>query len=182
MPLDAASIAFGYLVLGERGQEAGRRPAFLVRARGHLGPVVLDRGKAQIVEDEGQTLRVDRLGDAGHAATPFSRISYVLSGTSVIDDLRECCRIRREAPAQCHHVRQPTGIEIGSQDIGNSASQARSCARASSSTIDATSGTVGQLLQEPVEHPPIRLAREQLLAVDDADQQPSAMRRSEWIT
>ena len=38
MALDAAAIAFGQLVLGERGQEAGRGPAFLVGRSAKLRP------------------------------------------------------------------------------------------------------------------------------------------------
>ena len=38
MPLDAAAAAVGHLVLGERGQEAGRRPAFLVGLLGETWP------------------------------------------------------------------------------------------------------------------------------------------------
>jgi hypothetical protein len=38
MPFDAAAATVGHLVLGERREEAGRRPALLVGLRGELGP------------------------------------------------------------------------------------------------------------------------------------------------
>ena len=38
MALDATAVAFGDLVLGERGEEAGGGPAFLVGPLGELRP------------------------------------------------------------------------------------------------------------------------------------------------
>lgn len=48
MTLDPPPVAFGDLVLGERGEEPSGRPAFLVGARRDLGPGLLDRGQAQV--------------------------------------------------------------------------------------------------------------------------------------
>src|ERR1700676_3497114 len=45
---EAATVAFGDLVLGERGQEAGGRPTFLVRPLSEDGPVLFDRGQAEL--------------------------------------------------------------------------------------------------------------------------------------
>src|SRR5450755_3675475 len=42
MPFDAAPATVGYLMLGERREEASRRPAFLVGLLGELGPHQLD--------------------------------------------------------------------------------------------------------------------------------------------
>ena len=42
---DAAAAAVGDLVLGQRGQEASGRPAFLVGLRGELGPHQFDAGR-----------------------------------------------------------------------------------------------------------------------------------------
>jgi hypothetical protein len=44
MPLDAAPTAIGHLVFGECRQEAGGRPALLVRTGGESGPHQLDAG------------------------------------------------------------------------------------------------------------------------------------------
>ena len=52
MPLDAAPAAVGYLVFGECSQEAGRRPALLVRTRREGGPHQLDGGQAQLAQQE----------------------------------------------------------------------------------------------------------------------------------
>jgi len=60
MSFDPASIPFGYLMLGERGEQTGARPAFLVGPRGKVGPDQFDCRQAQIVEDEAQALTVDR--------------------------------------------------------------------------------------------------------------------------
>jgi hypothetical protein len=38
MPFDAAAATVGHLVFGERREEAGRRPNFLVGLLGELGP------------------------------------------------------------------------------------------------------------------------------------------------
>jgi len=54
MALDAAAGALGDLVLCERGEEAGG------------GPDVLDRGQAQVAEQEGEAGGVDGIG-RGHA-------------------------------------------------------------------------------------------------------------------
>ena len=48
MALDAAAAAFGDLVFGERGKEAGGGPALLVGALGEAGPDVLDTRQAQV--------------------------------------------------------------------------------------------------------------------------------------
>jgi hypothetical protein len=66
MPLDTSPIALGDLMLGKRGEEAGRRPAFLVGLLGDGWPALLDGGQAQIVEDEPQARDVD---GRVHAAT-----------------------------------------------------------------------------------------------------------------
>jgi hypothetical protein len=66
--LDAAAVAFGDLVLGQRGEEARRRPALLVGAQGERRPALLDRGQTQVVKHQGQPGGV--VG-AGHAATPL---------------------------------------------------------------------------------------------------------------
>ncbi|MGY3363409.1 hypothetical protein ACVWZL_000534 [Bradyrhizobium sp. GM2.4] len=50
MALDAAAAAFGDLVLGNGGEEAGRRPAFLVGLLGKLRPQHLDGWQPQLVE------------------------------------------------------------------------------------------------------------------------------------
>ena len=52
MAFDAPPIAFGNLVLGERHQQAGRRPAFLVRALGELLPQVFDGRQAQLIQQQ----------------------------------------------------------------------------------------------------------------------------------
>jgi hypothetical protein len=68
MPREAAAIAFGDLVLGQRGEQARRRPAFLVRPLGEARPVLLDRGQAEVVEHQREPGLVDTLG---HAASPW---------------------------------------------------------------------------------------------------------------
>ena len=54
MAFDAATIAFGDLVLGEGGEEAGGGPAFLVGTFGKGQPALLDRRQPQLVEDQGE--------------------------------------------------------------------------------------------------------------------------------
>ena len=54
MTLDAAAVAFGDLVFGERGEEAGGGPAFLVRPLGKGWPVLLDGGQPKVVEQQRQ--------------------------------------------------------------------------------------------------------------------------------
>ena len=62
MPLDAAATAIGHLVLGERREEAGGRPAFLVGCCGELGPHQLDGGQAQLAEQELDAGGIDGVG------------------------------------------------------------------------------------------------------------------------
>ena len=63
MALDAAAAALGDLVLGERRQEAGGRPALLVGSLGEVRPDQLDGGQAQLVEQPGSRRRgVDGIG------------------------------------------------------------------------------------------------------------------------
>jgi len=60
--LDTPTAALRHFVLGERGEEARRRPAFLVGELGELLPHQLDGGKAQIGEQQLEARRVDRSG------------------------------------------------------------------------------------------------------------------------
>jgi hypothetical protein len=69
MALDAAAIAFGDLVFGERGEEADGGPSFLVCPFGKGGPALLDRGQPEVIEQQRQPGRVDGLA---HAAAPKS--------------------------------------------------------------------------------------------------------------
>jgi hypothetical protein len=69
MTLDAAAVAFGNLVFGERGEEASGRPAFLVRLLGKAAPSLLDGGQPEIIKQQRQPGRVDGLA---HAAAPIS--------------------------------------------------------------------------------------------------------------
>jgi len=47
MAFDAAPVALGALMFGERGEEAGGGPALLVGTLGEAGPSLPDRGQAQ---------------------------------------------------------------------------------------------------------------------------------------
>jgi hypothetical protein len=69
MTLDATAVAFGNLVFGERGEEAGGGPAFLVRPFGKGGPALFDSGLPEVVEQQRQPGPVDGLA---HAAAPMS--------------------------------------------------------------------------------------------------------------
>ncbi len=71
MALDAAAVAFGEFVLGDRGEEAGGGPAFLVGLLGELRPHDLDGGQAQLVEQQAEPGGVDGVGRL-HAASPIS--------------------------------------------------------------------------------------------------------------
>ena len=70
MARETATVAFGDLVFGERGEEAGGGPTLLVRPLGESGPALLDRGQTQFVEDQGEPGAVDALG---HARSPSCR-------------------------------------------------------------------------------------------------------------
>lgn len=65
--LEAAPIPFGELVLGERGEQAGGGPAFLVAARGDLLPHLLDCRQTQLIQHQRQARHVDGIA---HAASP----------------------------------------------------------------------------------------------------------------
>ena len=69
MTFDAAPGALGHLVLGEGGQEAGRRPSFLVGLGGKVGPDQLDRGEPQFGQKQLDAGGVDGIGRP-HAAPP----------------------------------------------------------------------------------------------------------------
>jgi hypothetical protein len=66
---EATPIAFGDLVLGERGEEACRGPALPICAFGETRPILLDRGQPEVVEHQREPGTVDILG---HAASPMS--------------------------------------------------------------------------------------------------------------
>ena len=61
MAREAAAVAFGDLVLGERGEEARGGPAFLVRPLGKARPILLDRGQTEVVEHQREPGGVDAL-------------------------------------------------------------------------------------------------------------------------
>jgi hypothetical protein len=69
MTLDAATVAFGNLVFGERGEEAGGGPAFFVRPLGKGGPSLLDGGQPEVIKQQRQPGPVYGLA---HAAAPMS--------------------------------------------------------------------------------------------------------------
>ena len=69
MAFDAAATALGHLVLGEGGQEARCRPAFLVGLGGERGPDLFDGGQAQLGQQQLDAGGVDRVGRF-HAASP----------------------------------------------------------------------------------------------------------------
>ena len=66
---EAATVAFGDLVLGEHGQEAGGGPAFLVSGRRQGGPDQLDAGQSQLAKQQVDAGGVDLVGRL-HAASP----------------------------------------------------------------------------------------------------------------
>jgi hypothetical protein len=67
---EMAAAALGHLVLGQRGQKAGRRPAFLVGLGSELGPDLLDAGQVQLGQQQCDAGGVDRIGRL-HAAPPI---------------------------------------------------------------------------------------------------------------
>ena len=69
MALDAALISFCQLVFGDRGEEAGGGPAFLVGLFGELRPHDLDGRQAQLVEEQAQFCGVDGVVRL-HGASP----------------------------------------------------------------------------------------------------------------
>ena len=81
MALDAAAAALGDLVLGERGEEAGGGPAFLVGLLGELGPHQLDGGQAQLGEQQLDAGGVDRIGRR-HATTSIGARSASTARTA----------------------------------------------------------------------------------------------------
>ncbi len=68
VPFGAAADAVGHLKFGQRRQEPGRRPAFLVGLCGELGPHQFDAGQAQLAEQQFNACGVDGVGRT-HAAT-----------------------------------------------------------------------------------------------------------------
>lgn len=72
MPLDTPSVAFGDLVFGERGKEASRRPTLLIGLLSDGRPMLLDRGKPQVIENELEAGGVD---GRTHAATARALLS-----------------------------------------------------------------------------------------------------------
>ena len=72
MAFDAAATALGDLVLGECGQEASGRPAFLVGLFGECGPDLFDGGQTQLGEQQLDAGGIDGIGRF-HAAPPSSR-------------------------------------------------------------------------------------------------------------
>ena len=115
MAFDAPPIAFGNLVFGQRHQQAGRRPAFLVGALGELLPQVFDRRQPQLVQQQRQACGVDGLV---HAASPMYEsfsASYRLSGVSCTHTSRQARQIGGKARTQLLQVWQPTGGEIFAQ-------------------------------------------------------------------
>jgi hypothetical protein len=69
MAFDAAPGTLGHLVLGEGGQEAGRRPSFLVGLGGKIGPDQFDRRQPQFGQEQLDAGGVDGIGGL-HAAPP----------------------------------------------------------------------------------------------------------------
>ena len=108
MALDAAAVAFGELVLGERGEEAGGGPAFLVGLFGELRPDELDGGQAQLVEQQAEAGGVD---GGGSSSCRVSRQAGAdqgfvgMSGARSHDDVGQARGIGREALPQSRRCR-----------------------------------------------------------------------------
>jgi hypothetical protein len=69
--LDAAAVTVGNFVLGQHGQEASSRPAFLVGLRGELGPHGFNGRQAEFGEQEFDAGGIDGIGRF-HAKPPSS--------------------------------------------------------------------------------------------------------------
>ena len=69
MAFDAPTAALGHLMLGQGGKETRRRPTLLVGLSGEIGPDQLDRGQAQLGEQQFDAGGVDGIGRL-HAAPP----------------------------------------------------------------------------------------------------------------
>jgi hypothetical protein len=67
MALDAAAAAFGHLMLGDGGEEAGSWPTLLVGPFSKLRPQGLDGGQPKLVEQQAEACGVDR----AHATSPI---------------------------------------------------------------------------------------------------------------
>ena len=97
MPLDAATTAIGDLVLGERGKEAGGRPAFLVGLLGELRPHRFDGGQAQVGEHELNARGVDRIGLL-QLRLRQARARRLAHGQRPTRHRRRAGRVRRQRP------------------------------------------------------------------------------------
>ena len=69
MTFEATAASFHHLLFGKSGQEAGGRPAFLVRGLRQSGPDQLDAGQPQFAEQQFDAGGVDLVGRI-HAASP----------------------------------------------------------------------------------------------------------------
>lgn len=73
MTLNSSAISLGDLMLNESGEQSCGWPGLLVGACGVLGPILLDGGEPEIVEDDGEALCVDHPDSVVHAASPVIR-------------------------------------------------------------------------------------------------------------
>jgi len=69
MPFDAAPLPIGEFMLGQSGQEASCRPAFLVRLCGNIGPEMFDGRQAEFGEQKGKSSGVS-CAIGVHATSP----------------------------------------------------------------------------------------------------------------
>ena len=108
----------GDLVLGQRGEEARRRPALLVGPRGQLWPDQLDGGQAEVVEGQRQAAGVDRI-DGAHAASPRRMVASEAVPRTLVGlewrpgdgDIRHGGGAGCEAGPQFRHVGQAAGLK-----------------------------------------------------------------------
>ena len=75
MAFEAAASALGHLMLDQRRQEAGRRPALLVGLGGERRPGFFDRGQAHLGEQQLEARQVDRIGGLHGAAPAWTSVS-----------------------------------------------------------------------------------------------------------
>jgi hypothetical protein len=73
MTLDPTSATLGNLVFKDGGQEARRRPPFLVGAGGEVFPEEFDGRQAQLVEQQSDPPAIDGWGRL-HAASPIATV------------------------------------------------------------------------------------------------------------
>ena len=171
MAFDAAPVTLGEFVFGHGQQQAGSGPAFLVGAFGELRPDHLDGGQSQLVEQQPKLAGIDGIVRAScGTAGAEQRLVGVERAQRERPRWAAGWDPARSAPATHPYRAARRACKAASSVLGQFGFAAAVVRQGQQLDHRAAGLAWRQVLHEGVEGSTVRLAREELVAVDQVQQ------------